>query len=286
MKNVLLLSVYLFAVFSVVLSGCKKDETEEQDTKNASMTAKIDDVDWSATQAGGTVTNGILGVAGTKAQGQTITLTVSQLASGGFGFDNQSTINVASVIDGNVTYTTNSAQGCYGQMFISEVNETDSVISGTFSFKAYSPFSKGFIEVTEGSFSNIPFTSELPATPDNSLEVDIDGSAFIAASVNASVLMGKIMISASDSQMTKTVGFTMNEDIAVGTYDIGGLFGPVTAQYNIGTTILMSATSGELVITKHDTGQNILEGTFEFEAEELLGSNSASLTNGSFVINY
>ncbi len=287
MKKVLLSSVYLFAFLSLVLSSCDKEESEEPETKpSASMSALIDSVSWSADQSGGTVTNGILGVAGTKAQGQTITLTVSQLGLGGFGFDNQSTINVASVIDGNVTYTTNSAQGCHGQMYISEINETDSVISGIFSFKAYSPFGKGFIEVTEGTFSNLPYTAQLPATSDNNLVVDIDGSTFTPSSVNAMVAMGKITISASDGQITQTVGITVNEDIEIGTYDMGGMFGSVIGQYNLGTTVIMIANEGEMIITKHDMGNNILEGTFEFEASEMIGTNSASLTNGSFVVNY
>ncbi len=286
MKKVLLLSVYLFATLSLILSSCDKEESEEENPPAASMSAIIDSVSWTADQSGCTVTNGITGVAGTKAQGQTITLTVSQLALGGFGMDNQSTINVASVVDGNVTYTTNSAQGCHGQMYISEINTTDSVISGTFSFKAYSPFGKGFIEVTEGKFSNLPFTNELPATPDNSLVVDIDGSTFTPATVYTAVMMGKIMITASDAQMTKTVGITIEGDLEAGTYDMGGMFGSVIGQYNLGTTVIMIANEGEMIITKHDMGNNILEGTFEFEASEMIGANSASLTNGSFVVNY
>jgi len=48
----------------------------------------------------------------------------------------------------------------------------------------------------------------------------------------------------------------------------------------------MSASSGTLELTKHDQVAKVLEGTFEFEAEEMLGTNSASLTNGGFTISY
>jgi len=88
-------------------------------------------------------------------------------------------------------------------VYISEINTTDSTLSGNFDFKAYSPYGKGFIEVTDGLFSNIPFTNEIPATPDNSFEVDIDGTTFTPTSINASSIMGKIMITASDSQVSK-----------------------------------------------------------------------------------
>ena len=100
------------------------------------------------------------------------------------------------------------------------------------------------------------------------------------------VAMGKINISASDAQITQTVGITIDEGLEAGTYDIGGFFGSVTGQYNIGTEVLMMANEGEMIITKHDMENNILEGTFEFEASEMIGTNSASLTNGSFVVNY
>ena len=285
MKKALLLSVYLSATLSLILSSCDKEDEEEQEPITASMTAKIDDVDWSANQAGCSVTNGIAGISGTAPQSQTIVITLSEFKEGitPLEFNGSST---AAVTDGNVTYTTNSDHEAGGIVRITSINTTDSLVSGTFEFIAYSFFNKGYISVSEGNFSNIPFTNQFPATPDNSLEVDIDGSAFDVASVNASVLMGKIMISASNAQVTKTIGISIEENLTDGTYDIGGMFGSVTGQYNIGTSVIMIANEGELVITKHDMDNNILEGTFEFEAAELLGINSASLTNGTFVVNY
>jgi len=285
MKKVMFLSMIIIAAFSVVITSCEKDETEEENPPTASMSATIDGEAWTSDQSGCTVTNGITGIAGTKAQGQTITMTVSQFQEGGYGFSFESTINVAALTNGNVTYTTNSAQGCTGQVYISEINTTDSTLSGNFDFKAYSPYGKGFIEVTDGLFSNIPFTNEIPATPDNSFEVDIDGTTFTPTSINASSIMGKIMITASDSQVSKTIGITVENDITVGTHEMSS-FGDVIGQYNIGTTIIMSASSGTLELTKHDQVAKVLEGTFEFEAEEMLGTNSASLTNGGFTISY
>lgn len=285
MKKSLFLSMFAIATFSLVITSCKKDETEVENPPTATMSATIDGVAWTADQSGCTVINGVTGVAGTQAQGQTITITVSKFKEGGYSLYYESQVNVGIVTDGNVSYTTNSDQACNGQMYISEINTNDSTISGNFYFKAYSPFGKGFIEVTDGVFSNIPFTNELPPTPENSFEVDIDGTTFTPSSINATSAMGKIMITASDSQVSQTVGITVEKDIAVGTHEIS-FFGDVIGQYNIGTTILMSASSGTLVLTKHDQVQKVLEGTFDFEAEEFMGTNSASLTNGSFSISY
>ncbi|MCD4730713.1 MAG: hypothetical protein K8R74_08950 [Bacteroidales bacterium] len=286
MKKILLLSFYLFAALSLILSGCHKEESEEPETNpSASMSAKIDDVDWSATQAGCSISNGIAGIVGTAPQSQTIILTLSEFSEGIIPLEFNGT-SVGAVTDGNVTYTTNSDPQTSGIVIITYINNADSLVSGTFEFYAYSPFGNGFVSVSDGNFTNVPFTNELPPIPDNSLVVDIDGSTFTPATVNASLLMGKIMISASNAQVTKTIGISIEENLTDGTYDIGGMFGSVSGQYNIGTSVIMIANEGELVITKHDMNNNILEGTFEFEAAELIGTNSASLTNGNFVVNY
>lgn len=287
MKKVLLLSVYLFAMLSLVLTGCDKEDSEENNDPpaqpTASMTAKIDSVDWSANQSGCSISGGIAGIVGIASQAQTIILTLSEFSEGIIPLEFNGS-SVGAVTEGNVTYTTNSDPQTSGIVNITSINTADSLVSGTFEFYAYSPNGKGFVSVSDGSFKNIPFTTELPGTPDNSLVVDIDGSTFTASSVTASAITSKIIISASDAQVTETVGITVNEDISVGTYDIG-LFGDVSAMYLLGS-VTMTPTSGTLVISKHDESQNVLEGTFEFEAEELLGTNSASLTNGSFKVNY
>lgn len=285
MKKVLLSSVYLFAFLALMLSSCDKEDEEEEQSNNpvASMTAKIDDVDWTANQSGCSVSNGKAGIAGTGSQAPSIIISLDGFSEDTYLLEFNG--NSAGIVnDGNVTYATNSDPQAGGSVTITSINTTDSVMSGIFEFVAYGFSNKGFISVTEGTFTDIPFSTELPGTPNNSLEVDIDGSTFTASSVTSSVLMSKIIISASDAQVTETVGITVNEDISVGTYDIG-LFGDVSAMYLLGS-VTMTPTSGTLVISKHDESQNILEGTFEFEAEELLGTNSASLTNGSFKVNY
>jgi hypothetical protein len=286
MKNVLFLRMLLIAFALVLLNSCNKNDSDEEEPKLVtSMTALVDGESWTANQAGCSVINGITGIAGTEPQGYTITMTVKNFFVGGWGFSYNYETNVAVLTDGNVTYTTNSDPATSGKLTIDEINTKDSLVSGTFEFKAYSFFKKDFIYVTEGKFSNVPFTTKLPDTPDNSLEVDIDGITFTPSSVNASLMLGMIMITASDSQVSKTVGITLDSDIEIGIYEMSS-FGDVIGQYNLGTSILMSASSGTLEVTKHDKTQNILEGTFEFEAVELLGSNSASLTNGSFIVSY
>jgi len=160
MKKLLLIGILAFTAFSIIISGCKKDEdeNEEETTPKVGMSAKIDGVSWTADQAGCIVANVTTGIAGTKEQGQNITVTVSQFEEGEYSLLFESQVNVGAIIDSNVTYTTNINEACSGQVIISEINMTDSTISGNFDFVAYSPIGKGFIEVTEGKFEKIPFT--------------------------------------------------------------------------------------------------------------------------------
>ena len=288
MKKFTFIAILLIG-FSLVITQCDKNDDNNSDnnsnnnTSQPAMSGSIDGVAWTAQQMGAQISNGILGIAGTALQQPSITITIKAFTEGTYIL-NQGSDAVAAVVDGNVAYTTNSDPEAGGTVTITTINKTDSVMSGTFEFKVYGFVgSKGFKEVTNGVFTNIPFTSELPSTPDNSLTVDIDGSAFTPATVNALVVAGKIIISASNTNVTETVGLTIDSDLGPGTYDFGVT--SVTGQYNVNNTPMV-ASSGELTITNHNTTDNVLEGTFYFEASDFIGGGSKSLTNGSFSVNY
>jgi len=287
MKKFFLLASLLLGL-SLLISQCDKkdddnpDDNTNNNTSQPAMTAKIDGTSWTAQQMGCQISNGVAGIAGTTLQQPSITITIQGFTTGTYIL-NQGSDAVAAVVDGNVAYTTNGDPEAGGTVVITDINKTDSVMSGTFEFKVYSFVgSKGFMNVTDGVFTNIPFSSEMPSTPDNSLSVDVDGTTFTAATVYASVIMGKIMITASNSDVSETVGITVPEDTEAGTYDFNFTY---IGQYNVGTSY-MSASSGELVITNHNTTDNVLEGTFNFEAENLITGDTKSLTNGSFSVNY
>ncbi len=282
MKKITFILIVLLGI-SFLISGCKKkdDETPSDSKPQASMSAKIDGVDWTATQMGCSIANDIGGIAGSALQKPSIVISIKNMAVGTFVL-NQESESAGAVVDGNVTYTTNQDPQAGGTVIISSLNMTDSLVSGTFEFKAYSFFAKGFIQVTEGIFTNIPLSTTAPVTPNESLKVDIDGTTFTASSVSATNLMGKIIISGSDADYSTIVGITIPEDIEAGTYGFDMTY---IGQYTTGTSSLM-ANSGELIITNHDLTANKIEGTFNFEALNFITSETVSLTNGTFSVSY
>ena len=88
------------------------------------------------------------------------------------------------------------------------------------------------------------------------------------------------------------INLILDEAMTVGTYDIIGSFGTSTqagGQYGDLTSgsDLYEATSGTLLITKHDTDAKGMTGTFSFVADQIVGgTGTVSITNGSFCINY
>ena len=83
------------------------------------------------------------------------------------------------------------------------------------------------------------------------------------------------------------MGLSFPVDITEGNHEIGSPF----SSAECGGTYLFNntsytANSGTLTITHHDALNKVVEGTFQFEASEFLGSATASLTEGSFYLAY
>ncbi|NPA35991.1 MAG: hypothetical protein GXO47_03985 [Chlorobi bacterium] len=127
---------------------------------------------------------------------------------------------------------------------------------------------------------------------EDSVEEDIVGSGKITLTVNgetkeyndvtASVLGDKIVVGANMDG--RDIGFIMDTNVAEGTYNetFGisyGIDGDAVFSYGL------NVTACTFTITKHDTGKNILTGTFtlsytDFNTEEAIG------VTGSFDIVY
>ncbi|HPE57540.1 MAG TPA: DUF6252 family protein [Bacteroidales bacterium] len=272
----------LLLVFAFILTYCSKDDNKDE--SEPSMTATIDGKSWSATQCACQYTQGIGGILGTAPQDKSITITILNFKEGTFLL-NYTSESAASVTDGNVTYTTNSDPQAGGYVIISSINTADSTVSGTFDFVAYSPYAKGFINIKDGTFNNLPFSASLPNTPDQVFTVVIDDELFEPSSIHAMKALGKITISTSNADASKTVGITITESLEPGSYSFS-IYGDAIGQYNLGTTVIMSSNSGKLNLTKHDKTNHVLEGTFYFEATEITGTNTASLSDGNFVVTY
>jgi len=163
-------------------------------------------------------------------------------------------------------------------------------MSGTFFFTGSRAFPASEVNIEVGRFENIPIRTELGSVNDfNNISVNVDDVLFEPVSVTALIdpFSNNISIIGTAAMGIPSVGLFLPQDIIEGTYDLGTPgFAEYGAQYNIDSMTFLGAESGQVTITRHDIGVKIIEGTFFFEAAELTGGETASLTEGSFMVTY
>jgi hypothetical protein len=167
-----------------------------------------------------------------------------------------------------------------GTLTISEIDETNKTISGTFSSKIL--HGDLVSEVTSGEFNKVPYE----IIPPNTMTVKIDGVDFTAPTVVASGGFSGINILGKTPSESQTIQIAFNSDIAVGTHPMGEFGDDIHAIYTVDNTSFVSS-SGTLTITKHDTSAKSVEGTFSFVGESVAEDGTThTLTAGTFFILY
>jgi hypothetical protein len=292
--------VVAIALFVFVLAGCKKDDSDDSSSTNpppastASMTALVDNVAWASisNRAAAGIVNNTSNLTGVANDSTVITLTVTEeielngvydlgVGSGNVGIFSPSTSGSAPA------WSSNGNPACYGTLTVTVMDTVNKKISGTFEFKAWRATDNTFREVTSGVFTNVPYTTTISGTGNNTFSVKIDGVTFNPAVIAGVANMGNIMITASDNMGSKSVGLTIPETIAVGTYPIGGIGATYYGQYNPNSATFTVSVSGALTVTSHNTSTNTIAGTFSFDSEPITGPPPTYvLTNGSFTITY
>ena len=124
-------------------------------------------------------------------------------------------------------------------------------------------------------------------TTEGTMQIDVDGTTWTAETVTAAAALDLITLGGIESGSDQQLIFLLPDDITTGTYDLdNGPLGALAITYVSVDNIPLYPTSGTLEITKHNTTTNEFEGTFSFEASDMMNSTTASITNGSFDVNY
>ncbi|WP_315818754.1 DUF6252 family protein [Paraflavitalea speifideaquila] len=254
---------------------------------------KIDSKQWIADKvAGASIFAGYIVITGVSNDKKSILIQLEDKGVATYQLNQQSLYGAALTDENEInqnSYTTNQGKDLNdagGTVVVTKIDKTNKTISGTFSFKMFREMDDKQVVITEGVFEDLQYTTELPPTTgaDADFKVKINGTAWTGKNVSGVVLMGKLMINATELDVSQTVGLSLPSDIAVGTHDFVQ-FGDVVGLYIKGG-VTMSATSGKLIISEHNTTSKVIKGTFNFEAKEFVGSGSAQLTEGSFSVKY
>lgn len=167
-----------------------------------------------------------------------------------------------------------------GTVTVTEIDKVNQTVSGTFSSKAYTV--EGAVkEITEGSFSKIHYVD----IADNAMTAKIDDQEFTAVQTTAERGEGRIYVEAAANGNAPIIILSFNDDISIGSHNIGKLYSEIFAVY-LNDHIFLS-TVGTLTITKHDTNTRRIEGTFNFDAlEDGSSGEQHIITEGVFSLGY
>lgn len=292
--------------FIVILSfphfGCQKDfQLTDGDTSiittpggpgggvTGTFTATIDGVAFVADKvAAATKAIGVIAIVGQNKAGDQILLRVSDSAVHNYIFDINSISNAAAYSkDTANAYTTNSgitANQSGGVMSITSIDTVKKTMSGTFTLKVFRELDNTMKNITNGVFKNISYgiAAIPPANELDTFRVKVNGASFPAYAISNFIYGTTLNISASDQNVSKTVGFSFPTSLTPGTYDLANSFDYI-AIYNAGTEYMM-AESGSLTVLEYNTTTKRLRANFNFKAFSFLSTAKATLSEGYFSV--
>jgi hypothetical protein len=288
----LLLSATLMSVLFISCSDDGSDNTPVAPTGN--IIATVDGTAWEATGVA-IVSDNFISVGG-KSGGKTVQVTV-------FKDDAVGTYEVKGV--GAITTYTPEAIVLYetagsgtsssiyfdnkeavGSVIITEIDEVNKTVSGTFQSKVKSFIDGSTAELTTGSFSKVPYTTEVTTS---TMNAKIDGVQFNSHIVVSAKAAGTLILNGQTLGGQQIITISVPEKVSVGTFTLGEPgFTDHYATYTTNGEKNYTSVSGTLKITAHNTTTKHIEGTFSFSAE-LFGpveGDAISLTEGVFSITY
>lgn len=265
--------------------GCNNNDDDDSQPQG-SMTANVDGSPWSATEVGAVIQGGIINVTGKATDGTVITMTLDGETEGVYALLETSMSAGVFSDQVNPSWVTNQGNDVNALVTVTEINTSDSTISGEFSFIVYRQIDSTQKVITQGKFKDVPFTTTISTSGDDFVKAKVDGAAFEASAVIASVNFGILQITGSSADGQKSIGLVLDPFITVGEHDLEGFGSTNYAQYNPNNTTFLGSESGKVNITMHNTTTKVIEGTFHFEASELGGGASASITDGEFSAKY
>lgn len=293
----------------IVFSSCQKEVDPSILGNNnpplvtGNLKAKIDGTQWVANSAeGASRMLGLISIGGRSTDRKYLTITLTDSGVHNYTLDNMS-MNAASYIDSSlpnaVNFTTNQGINpgdAGGFVNITSIDVTNKRISGTFAFRVFRQMDGAQRTLTEGSFTNLPYSTTLPpGAATDTFRVKIAGTLWVPPTVFASKtpavppLVSQIAITGTSADGTKSVGMFMPVGITPGSYTFDLFGGTYLGLYNPDTDPNHSqgAMSGTLTILSHNTTTRRIRGNFNFHAEALLNPLlNTELTEGYFSVTY
>jgi hypothetical protein len=267
--------------------------------QTGNFVARINGVPWqsavSTEQA--SIIQGLINITGISADNQQISMTMSGTGVGTYHlFLGSTSLATYANIDSSFmyAYSTNGASDTAlagGQVTITEIDQTNQTISGTFSFNVDRVIDSQHKTITQGVFTKLPYSTSLaPTANKDTLTATIDTRVWVGNAIQVTVNGSELTIVGSSADGTQSVGLLMPANAAPGSYLLDGsnpsYLGVYTVLVNSNTSGLVSV-SGQLNIAQNNTATSRISGTFTFSASNPTDPTQVhSVTSGVFSVYY
>lgn len=297
MKIIKLLPAFLILFTAIGFVSCESepvdpvflDYEEENDPEvtGGSFTVNIDGEAFTATMAQASIAEGVIAIAGAAGtNGENVSILVGNTAVGTY---NDALLVYTPSAASEFGYWNYNAEGeSTGSVTITNIDTENQTISGVFNFTGYwSNDEEDFepVMLTNGTFTNIPYTGSLENNDGEYLKANIDGVDKSYNTLFALTVGDNLNISGSVFEPNEVLQLRMPLNITPGTYQFGNdISDDVSGEYNT-PDISYESVSGTLTIISNENG--VIKGEFEFTAAEFFDeTDTIEITNGEFNVGY
>lgn len=206
----------------------------------------------------------------------------------GNDFDNLIGYNAVGVEDTFAAWNFDDPEEDTGSVIVTEINQANHTISGTFQFKGYSEDNDGNTiskQITNGVFTNLPYTTTIPTG--DTFFAKVNGVEFEETDLLGGTVAGGeqefIFVSATTPE-DETITVNILSTLGVGTYSVTS---PGVSDVQIIYTLPdddfgTSATSGTVTVTEKTATR--IKGTFSTTIT--VGATAYVISEGAFDVEY
>jgi hypothetical protein len=264
MKNILFV---LLAVLSLI--SC-----DDIETNDVALQANVDNDLYKSNDARAALNDdGSVTIQGFTDE-QSLTLHLSRLGEGNFAIaEGRPNYAIYEDIGGSIYTTRPNGEGV---ITISEVNEANKTLTGTFNFNAFLP-GIDTIYVSKGTLHNVPYSGGDITDPTNAgtFSAKVNGNQFLPITVTSRNTGNTIITSGSTANATIVISVTA--DVEPGEYSLPR--GGFAAKYQ-GVNGPEPTAGGLINIIEHNVTEKTIKGTFSFI------TNITEVTEGQFDVAY
>lgn len=205
---------------------------------------------------------------------QSLTLHLSRLGEGNFAIaEGRPNYALFEDIGGSIYSTRPDGEG---MVTLSEVNEANKTLSGTFYFNAFLP-GIDTIYVSKGTLHNVPYSSGEIGDPSTAgiFRAKVDSNQFIPITISSRNTGNTIITTGSTANASIVISVTAN--VEPGEYSLPQ--GGFAAKYQ-GANGPEPTAGGMITILEHNVAEKSIKGTFSFI------TNRSEITEGEFDVVY